>query len=85
MGPDLLNFVLYVGLPLILGAGAYVVKSVLLRISELEEKVNDAVTETQVRQLLGDKIDPIKEDLEEIRLSINKLFELYLKQMKPEK
>jgi len=42
-------------------------------------KLTESVSESSVRQIVGDKIDPIKEDISEIKCQINRLFNLFLK------
>lgn len=61
-------------LSLVLGSVGYMIKNVFNRIAELEKR--PAVTESQVRQLLADKIDPVKEDVSETRKSIDYLLNL---------
>lgn len=37
------------------------------------------MTEAEIRVLITDKIDPIRNDIQEIKETTNKLFDLYLK------
>jgi flagellar motor component MotA len=66
-------------IPILAGIGAFFVRSIMSRIEKLEQDLNSVVTETQVRQMLSDKLDPVKEDMTEIKDSIKRLFELYFK------
>ncbi len=81
MSTEALQYILITIIPLVLGLGAFIVKSMMSRIDELEKKSNIYTSEPQVRQILGDKLDPIKEDLQDIKHSINKLFQLYFNKM----
>lgn len=59
---------------------AYVIReSVMNRIAKLEEAYRTTISEERARQLLTDKIDPMKEDLHEIKEQMNKLFDKILK------
>lgn len=67
---------------IVCGLGALVMKSVFSRLESLESKMNSTVTEQQVRTIIGDKIDPLKEDVHEIKQAIVKIYELYLLEKK---
>lgn len=69
----------YGALPSILGFGAFLVKSLLNRISVLENVVSDKISEPRVRELLSDKVDPIREDIQEIKDQLNKITDLLLR------
>lgn len=60
---------------LFLGVVWFVVKNHSDKVQKLEEKINGLVTETEVRQILIDKIEPIKEDIGEIRDNIRLITE----------
>lgn len=49
--------------------------SIMQRIDNLEQKSMNHVTEQQTRQILNDKLEPLKEDLIEIKEQLNKLFD----------
>lgn len=49
------------------GLVAYIRKKDVDKIEKLEDRISQSVTESQVRQIVIDKIDPIKEDLTEIK------------------
>lgn len=78
MDDTTIKIILYIVGPTVLGVTGYLYKSIINRIDELEEKIEKKVTETVVRQILADKLDPLREDLKEIKDSIRNLFELYL-------
>lgn len=75
---DLNTLMMYLGFPLILSLGTYVVRSLLQRIETLEGKMSNTVSEPQVRQLLQDRYDPIMQDIYEIKQMQQKLLDLYL-------
>lgn len=50
------------------------------RIDNLEQNLLEKISETQVRVLMQDKLDPIKEDLIDINNKINKVLDHLLKQ-----
>ena len=49
-----------------------------MRISNLEQQIKQNMTESEVRQLVTDKLDPLKEDLQEIKASIRDLSKLFI-------
>lgn len=51
---------------------------VINRLEKLEEKVETMVNEVQVRQIISDKIDPVQQDLREIKSDLKHLFVLQL-------
>jgi hypothetical protein len=76
---DILIAVLSIVLPIIIGMVTYFVRGIMSRIEKLETAVDSAMTEHQMRQILSDKIDPVKEDVTDIKNSVQKLFDLYFK------
>lgn len=66
------------------GAG-FLIRSVLGRISILESRIQDSMSEVKVRQLIQDKYDPIQEDIHEIKDKLNKIFDLYVKTLNSKK
>lgn len=63
-------------IPVITVAGGSIVRSLFLRIDDLEK--NQGMTEDKVRQLLDDKLELVKSNHEENRDAIRKLFEMYI-------
>jgi hypothetical protein len=59
--------------------GAFFMKSMIERIKELEDQMTNKLSEAAVRQIVADKVDPLKEDLKEIKDSLNQIFHLLLK------
>lgn len=58
----------------VVGTVGYMIRNIFQRLSELERV--HAVTEPQVRQIISDKIDPVKEDVTEIRKTLDYIFNL---------
>jgi len=70
---------LYVLLPGIISVSGYLIKNLMNRIQDLESQLLTKMSEDRVRLLLQDKIEPIKEDLKDIKDTVNKLYELQIK------
>lgn len=70
---------LYGVLPLIGGIGALFVKTVLSRIEALEKEMPHKYNDGEVRQLLDDKISPIREDIADLKLKIDRIIEFLIK------
>lgn len=77
---------IYIILPFVVGLISFAIKNVLNRIAILEEKIQMTTTETEVRQLISDKYEPLLQDIKEIKESqfkqsekLDKLVEMILK------
>jgi len=44
------------------------------RVTRLE--TSDRITETQTRQIISDKLDPVKEDIAEIKSKVDTIFDM---------
>lgn len=67
--------IITVGASLIIPPIAYLVR----RFMAFESKIDQKVDEKKVQQLLHDKIEPLKEDLTEIKQRIEKLIDFCMK------
>ncbi len=63
-------------LPLIFSATFAGIAHLNRRISEMDVRLRNVVSDKDVRILINDKIDPIKEDIHEIKQKLDKLIEL---------
>ena len=72
----------YIVAPLILAMGSFLFNSIWKRLDALEARVQTAMTEAAVRQVINDKIDPLREDIIEIKQKLNQLLDSYLKDHK---
>jgi len=68
---------IYLALPCIVGAIGYIMKSMTERLRNLEIAVHTRVDEDKVRQVVNDRIDPMREDIREIRDDIHSLTEKF--------
>lgn len=78
MNQTMVQIALYVLVPLVTGLVAYIMKTTIGRLDDVEKKASDAVSEAFVRRILDDKIAPIQEDLRDIKDKLDKLFDLYI-------
>lgn len=76
MNPTLITAALYIIGPIIVGIGTYVMRDFVSRIADLEHKMENKVTDAQVRQTMEDNIGPLREDMQEVKQKLDKLFEL---------
>lgn len=51
----------------------YFWRNLVARVDALEQKLNDKADTDDVRTLIDDKVTPMKEDLKDIKVSIDKL------------
>lgn len=51
----------------------YIYKNTMQRIDRLEESNQTKMTEPEVRQLLDDKLEHVRQNLEDVKVSIDKL------------
>ena len=57
----------------------YIWKNAVSRIEKLEEEVDSKMSETEVRQLLADKLEPISRDTREVKELVIQLLQLELR------
>jgi hypothetical protein len=62
-----------IAVTIVLGIASYIFRGVMHRIDRLEADVQHKVDEPQVRTIIKDKLDPLKEDVTEIKQMINQL------------
>lgn len=65
--------------PTLIGIIGFFMKSILARIDILEKEIPSKLNETEVRQLLVDKIDPIREDIKDLQIKLDKIVDILLK------
>ena len=73
-----LTLLIYIAVPIIAGVVGMFIKSIQSDILVLQEKIQHMTTEPEVRQLLDDKITPIRDDIHEIKEKLDKIFDLYI-------
>lgn len=78
----LIQYICIAVIPIISGMGAFIMKNILARLDRLEEETKSHISESEVRQVLDDKLDSIKSDVIEIKVALEKLFDLYVNQFK---
>ncbi len=57
----------------------YIWKTMTARIDKLEEQLDRTLDKDSVRLLISDKIEPVQQDLAEIKSLIHKIIEIQLK------
>ena len=78
---ELIRLILVYGaIPLILTLGTYLVRNTFRRLENIEKDVSTKLDEARVRQLLADKIDPLREDVHDLKSQLDKIYSLLLKQ-----
>lgn len=63
----------------IIGAFAWAIKALISRLDDMQRQINAKVTEQEVRQTLDDKIIPIKESMSEVKIAVDKVYDLLIK------
>lgn len=90
---DLSILITYIVIPAIAGLILFIARSTLIdqieslkmRLADLEIRMRNAVSEQQVRQVIEDKLEPVCEDIKEIKEKINKQFDLYVESLNKNK
>lgn len=72
------QLITYVAIPVIGSLIAFVGRSIMIRLDVLEDQMQTKVNEQTVRTILSDKMDPLKEDIHEIKETLNKFIEIYM-------
>lgn len=80
--PMYLYLLVYLGIPVLTSLIGYIIKGVLTRLDVLEDKMQHTITEPQVRQIMSDKNDPLKQDIIEIKEMQQKLLEMFISLLK---
>jgi hypothetical protein len=75
------NIVYYIIVPAALMIGGWLMKSHVERISTLEKEVQNKTTEVEVRMILADKMDPMREDIHELKATVDKILDILLKKI----
>lgn len=78
MDDNLRLILTYVLIPGLVGIGTYFMKNLLARIDEIEKTLTVKVDESKVRQVLEDKISPLREDIQEVKLQVQKIYDLLM-------
>ncbi len=65
---------------ILIGSVGYMMRNIFTRLAALEKF--PAVTEHQVRQVIADKVDPVREDVHEIRKSVDYILNLFYTSLK---
>ena len=78
MNPNLTSYLPVVIWFLLSGLGTYLLRSQDNRIGNLEKRMLDMHTQAEVRDMMSDNLEPIKEDIKEIKERLNQLFTLVL-------
>lgn len=64
---------------IILSLGTFIMNHLYHRIEVLEQQQKEMPTKQEVRDMLNDKIDPVKEDIADIKQALNKVFDILTK------
>ncbi len=75
------NIVYYIIVPAALMVGGWLMKSHVERIAAVETEVRTKTTEVEVRMIIADKMDPIREDVHELKASVDKILDILLKKI----
>lgn len=70
---------LYLCLPFAIGAIGFIMRTHMQRIDNIEKTMESRLTEQQTRQILADKLEPVKETLDDVQAKLDKLYDLLLK------
>ena len=73
------TILIYTALPLAIAIGRYIMKSYADRIDVLEREVSSKLDELEVRQLMSDKVDPINQNIQEIKQQLKDILNLLMK------
>lgn len=76
---DIFLNILYATIPLVFGTIGYLFRTILSKIDSLDQKSQQFVTKQEVNQLINDKLEPIREDLTEIKQTLTRLYDFLLR------
>ena len=64
---------------MVAGAMAWAIKALISRLDEMQRQITNKVTEPELRQILDDKIVPIKESMADVKMTVDKAYDLLIK------
>lgn len=80
MDLDFIIRICYIAIPAAIAGISILIKvTITNRLNKLEDQATTYVTKEELRQTLADKIEPMKEDLSEIKQQLVKVYDLLLK------
>lgn len=65
-------------LSLLVAVGGHFMRTLMQRLAEVERELPLKVTEEQTRQIVSDKIDPLREDIGELKAKLDRIVDLLL-------
>lgn len=71
-------FITYVLVPTVFAVVGFIARNFHVRLSSLETQIVRKLDQSEVRQIVSDKIDPIREDIHEIKEDLTKLIDLMI-------
>lgn len=74
-----IEVVIYVLLPAVVGICSWVLRQLMQRIEKLEVKLEKKPDQQEVRMLIEDKLDPIRKDLAEMNELLKEIYRISLK------
>lgn len=72
----------YLVVTIVLSVATYFIKHLLVRLSTLEAQMQTKIDDVEARQLIQDKTEPVNANIAEIKEKLDKLFDLYIANLK---
>ena len=72
------QLVISILIPLVGGLIMFTFRHLYNKINHLDERLRKGLSQTEVRQLVEDKVTPIRDDIKEIKIQVDRLVDLYL-------
>lgn len=66
-------------IPFLIGGIVYIYKAHVNRIIKLEDKSVEFVTKQEVTTMINEKLEPIRDDINEIKQTLTKLYDFLLR------
>ena len=67
--------IISIAFPIIIAMFCMVIRNMYTRISDMDRRIRTSLSDREVRRLIDDKIDPIREDIHEIKIKLEKLLD----------
>lgn len=68
----------YVVIPIIITIVGFIMRTIHSRIDHLEKLVPTKLDQAEVRQIVADKIDPLREDIHEIKAKLDRVMDILI-------
>lgn len=72
------EIIMYIIMPIVSVLLIPVGRYIFIKLSDIDTKLNQKISQTEVRQLIDDKFQPLKEDLKDLKNQMDRIFDKWI-------